>query len=149
VGTSHKSDRQLPQGSRSSRYFYITACNLALWTSTQALPSGKRIKMRASNGLALISHSYAYIAGHGSALLKRTAPQRVYTASRNCKSFAGQPIRNSDFITYQHRSRLCQRPSAPIGQPATVGALPASLLATTRLLQRRTPSGRKEERRAG
>jgi hypothetical protein len=45
-------------------------------------PSGKRIKIRASNRLASISHSYAYIAGHGSALIKSRAPQRVYTASQ-------------------------------------------------------------------
>jgi hypothetical protein len=51
-----------------------------------------------SNRLASVSHSYAYVTEHGSSLIKRTALQRVYTAS-SCKSLAGQLIHSSDFIT--------------------------------------------------
>jgi hypothetical protein len=81
---------------------------------------------------------------HGSAHIKRTALQRVYTAS-NCKSFAGQPIYSSilfTLFTYPHhsdRSRLCQRPPALTAQPATTQASPAFS---------QPPDGRKEEDRA-
>jgi hypothetical protein len=85
---------------------------------------------------ASISHSYAYIMEHGSTHIKRTALQRVYTAS-NSKSFAGQPIHSTVFFTYLHRNRLCQRLPALTAQPATTQALPASLLATTGRPQRR------------
>jgi hypothetical protein len=41
----------------------------------------------------------------------------------NCKSSAGQPIRNGVFSTYVHHNRLCQR--SPLGQPYS--SLPCQL----------------------
>jgi hypothetical protein len=52
---------------------------------------------------------------HGSAHIKKTALQRVYTAS-NCKRFAGQPIHGGNFIAHQQCSRPRQR--SPLSRPA-------------------------------
>jgi hypothetical protein len=126
-----------PQRSSSSRrYLYITDCNLALWTSTQALPnyrslllhrqlvrappSGKSIKMRAFDTVAWVTATLtlrdtAPLSSRGQYRSESTQPALIWPAS-SCNSFAGQPIRISDFTstTAAGRSRLCQWSTALI-----------------------------------